>query len=70
MRGSRYHVESALPIFEGFVQADPGPVPRVLRFEEVKEHVHRGVVPEIAAEDLKCPDEGPGIWMELAGRDV
>ena len=27
-------------------------------------------MPKVIAEDLKCPDEGPGIGMELAGRDV
>ena len=59
--GGRYHVEPALPVFEGLlvqaqehpssnlVQANPGPVPRVLRFEEVEEHVHGGVVPEVIA---------------------
>ena len=27
-------------------------------------------MPEVIAEDLKCPDESLGIGMELAGRDV
>ena len=27
-------------------------------------------MPEVIAENFKCPDESPGIWMELAGCDV
>ena len=80
--GGRYHVEPAFPVFEGLlvqaqehpssnpIQTHPGPVPGVLCLEEVKEHVHGGIESKVIAENLKCPDESPGIWMELAGRDV
>ena len=80
--GGGYHIKSALPVFEGLlvqaqkhpssnpVQADPKPIPWFLRLKEVEEHLHRGVVPKVVAQDLKRPDEGPGVGVELAGRDV
>ena len=49
------------------IEANPQTIARVLRLEQVEEHIHQGRMSQVRADNLVSLDERPAVGMKLGG---